>query len=101
MSQSENDQTVQGTEKYRDDDEANESKYEAENGLERFRVTVCNTLFFFKKKKQRNSRAVTDTDEDTVRILITDDPQANVGRQLEPWSSMALTSFLWVEPRAL
>ena len=33
---------VQEAEKYRDEDEANESKYE--NGLEKFRVTVCNTL---------------------------------------------------------
>ena len=35
---------VQETKKYQDEDEANESKYEAENGLEKFRVTVCNTL---------------------------------------------------------
>ena len=36
---------VQGTEKYRiEDDEANESKYEAENGLEKFCVTMRNTL---------------------------------------------------------
>ena len=35
---------VQETEKYRDEDEANESKYKAENGLEKSRVTVCNTL---------------------------------------------------------
>ena len=30
--------------KFRDEDEANESKYEVENGLKRSRVTVCNTL---------------------------------------------------------
>ena len=63
---------MQETEKYRDEDEANESKYEAENGLERFRITVCNTLT--EGKRLRSSRAVTDTDEGTVRILITDDP---------------------------
>ena len=44
MSQSEMDRMVQEAEKYRDEDEANELKCKAENGLERFRVTVCNTL---------------------------------------------------------
>ena len=38
------DWTVQETEKFRDGGEANESKYEAENGLERSLVAVCNTL---------------------------------------------------------
>ena len=65
---------------------ANESKYEAEDGLQKFRVTV---------------RAATDTGEDMVCILITNDSQTklNVVRQLEPWSSIALTSFLWMESR--
>ena len=35
---------VQETEKYRDEGEADELKYEAENGFEKFRVTVRNTL---------------------------------------------------------
>ena len=75
---------VQETEKFRDEDETNELKYEVENGLEKFRV----------KRSQRSSRAVTDTDEDMVRILITDSQtKLNVARQLEPWSSIALTSF--------
>ena len=43
LSQSETERMVQETEKYRDEDEANESKYEAENGLDKFRVIVCNT----------------------------------------------------------
>ena len=52
---------------------------------------------------QESSRAVTDTDEDMVRILTTDDSQMkwNVVRQLEAWSSIALTSFLWMKPRTL
>ena len=58
-------------EEYRDEDEANESKYEAENDLEKFRVTVCNTLT--EGNPRRCSRAVTDMDEDMVRFLITDD----------------------------
>ena len=36
MSQSEIDRMVPEAEKYRDEDEANESKYEAENGLENY-----------------------------------------------------------------
>ena len=38
---------------------------------------------------------MTDTYEDMVRILITDDSQAKfkVARQLEPWSSIALNEF--------
>ena len=44
LSQSEIDWTVQETEKFRNEDEANESKYEAENGLEKSRVAVCKTL---------------------------------------------------------
>ena len=67
---------VQETEKYRDEDEANESKYEAENGLERFRVTLCNTLT--EGNPRRSSRVVTDTDEDSVRILITNDSHAKL-----------------------
>ena len=35
---------VQEAEKSRDGDEVNDSKYEARNGLEKFSVTVCNTL---------------------------------------------------------
>ena len=35
---------MQGIEKYFDEDEANETRYEAESGLDKFRVTVCNTL---------------------------------------------------------
>ena len=35
---------VQETEKDRDEDEANESKYVAETASEKDRVTVCNTL---------------------------------------------------------
>ena len=87
---------MQEAEKYRDEDEANESKYEAENGQEKYRVTVCNTLT--EGNRRRISRAVTDTDEDMVRILITDDSQAklNVVLQLER-SSVALTSFLLME----
>ena len=42
-SPSEIDWEVQETEKFRNEDEANESKYEAENGLERSRVVVCVT----------------------------------------------------------
>ena len=57
---------VQEAEKYRDEDEDNESKYEAANGLEKSRVTVCYTLT--EGNPQRSSRAVTDTDEDMVRI---------------------------------
>ena len=34
---------VQEAEKYRDEDEANESKHEAENGLETYRFTVQHT----------------------------------------------------------
>ena len=73
------------------------SKYEAENGLEKFRVTVCNTLT--EGNPLRSSRAVTETDEDMVHILIIDDPHVklNAVRQLEPWSSIALASFLWME----
>ena len=47
---------VQETEKFRDEDEANESKYESEIGMERSRVTVCNTLT---EGNPENSRAVT------------------------------------------
>ena len=60
LSQSEIDRMVQETEKYRDEDDANESKYEAEKGLETLRVTVCNTLT--EGNTRRSSRAVTDTD---------------------------------------
>ena len=35
---------VQETEKYRYEDDADEPKYEAENGLEKFSVIVRNTL---------------------------------------------------------
>ena len=35
---------VQETETYRDEDEASDSVYEAENGLDKFRVAVCNAL---------------------------------------------------------
>ena len=35
---------IQEAESYRDEDEARESKYETESGVEKFRVTVCNTL---------------------------------------------------------
>ena len=38
--------------------------------------TVCNSLT--EGNLRRSSRAVTDTDEDTVRILITDDSQAKL-----------------------
>ena len=41
LSQSEVDRMVQEAEKYRDEDVANESKYEAESGLERFRGHSC------------------------------------------------------------
>ena len=69
--------------------------------LQRFRVTVCNALT--DGNTLRSSRAVADTDEDTDHILITNDSQTklNVVRQLEPWSSKALMSFLWIEPRTL
>ena len=53
------------------EDEDNESKYEAEKGLEKYHVTVCNTLT--EGNPLRSSRAVTDTDEDMVQILVTDD----------------------------
>ena len=92
---------MQETERYRDEDEANESKYQAENCLDKFRVSVCNTLI--EGNPWRSSRAVTNTDEDVVHILITDDSHVklNVVRQPEPWSSIALMSFLWTEPRTL
>ena len=51
---------MQETEKYRVEDEANDSKYEAENGLDKFRVTVCNTLT--EGNPLRSSTTVTDTD---------------------------------------
>ena len=35
---------VREAEKYRDEDEANESKYEAENGLERINASPCATF---------------------------------------------------------
>ena len=80
---------VQEAEKYRDEDEVNEPKNEAEIGLENFRVTVCNTL----RNPRERSTAVTDTDLNLVRILITDDSHAklNVVGRMEPWSSIALT----------
>ena len=74
---------------YRDEDEANEPKCEAENGLEKFRVAVCITLT--EGNPRRSSRAVTDTDEDMVRLC-------------DNWSlcsSIALTSFFRMEPRTL
>ena len=40
LSQSEDDRMVQDAEKSRDEDEVNESKHEAECGLEKFRVIV-------------------------------------------------------------
>ena len=40
MSQSEVDRMVQEAEKSRDEDEVNESKHEAESGLEKFRIIV-------------------------------------------------------------
>ena len=40
LSQSEVDRVVQEAEKSRDEDEVNESKHEAESGLEQFRVIV-------------------------------------------------------------
>ena len=58
------------------EDSAHESKYEAENGLEKFRVAVCNTLT--EGNPLKSSRAVTDTDEDMVRILITNDSRAKL-----------------------
>ena len=61
---------------YRDEDEANESKYEAENALDKFRVTVCNKLTG--GNPRRSSRVVTDTDEDMVHILKTDDSRAKL-----------------------
>ena len=61
---------VPEADKYRDEDEANESKYEAQNGLDKFSVTECNTVT--EGNPRRSSRAVTDTD-DIHRILITDD----------------------------
>ena len=91
---------MQETEKHRDEDEADESKYEAEKGLEKFRVTVCNTLT--EGNRWRSSRAVTDADEDMVRLITSDSHvKLNVVRQLEPWSCIALASFLWMEPRTL
>ena len=36
------DRMVEDAEKYPDEDEANESKYEAEKGLEKSRFTMCN-----------------------------------------------------------
>ena len=71
---------VQEIEKYRDEDEANESKYEAENGLEKFRVTVCNTPT--EGNPRRSLRVVTDTGEDMVRILITNASQTKMILQL-------------------
>ena len=62
---------VQEAEKSRDEDEVNESKHEAESGLEKFRVIVWNTQT--EENPQGSLRAVTDTDEDMDRILITDD----------------------------
>ena len=51
----------------------NESKYEAENGLENSRFTMRNTLT--EGNSRGSSKAVTDTDENMVRILITDDTE--------------------------
>ena len=90
---------VQETEMYRDEDAANESKYEAWNGLEKFRVTVCNTLT--EGNPLRSSRAVTDTDEDmhgshSDHRRLSREAKLNVVRQLEPRSST--TSFLSMKP---
>ena len=59
---------------------------QGEKGLEKFRVTVSNSLT--EGNPWRSSRAATDTDEDMVHILITNDSRAklNVVRQLEPWT---------------
>ena len=70
LSQSEVDRTVQDAEKSRDEDEVNESKHEAESGLEKFRVNMRITQT--EGNPQGRSRAVTDTDEDMDRILTTD-----------------------------
>ena len=64
---------VQEAENYRDEHEANESKDEAENGLENYCLIMRKTLT---GGNSRSSRAVTDTDEDMFDILITDDSQA-------------------------
>ena len=47
-------------------------------------------------KLTKSSKAVTDADENMVRIPSTDDSDVklNVAPELEPWSSIALTSFL-------
>ena len=71
LSQSEFGRMVQEAEKYRDEDEVNESKYEAENGLENYRFATRNTLT--EGNSWRSSNAVTDADENMVRILVTDD----------------------------
>ena len=73
MSQSEVDLKVQETEEFQDEDEINEPR-----------------------EAHKSSKAVTDADETMVRIPSTDDSDVklDVARQLEPWSSIALTSFL-------
>ena len=68
LSQSEVDRMVQEAEQSRDEDEVNESKHEAESG-EIPRYCVKHT----KGNPQGRLRAVTGTDEDMDRILITDD----------------------------
>ena len=76
---------VQEAEKYRDEDEVNESKHEVESGSEKFRVIVCNTLTG--RNPRRSPRAVTDTDEHMVRILITDDSHVKRNCMLcDSWS---------------
>ena len=84
---------VQEAEKYRDQDEANESKCEAAKSLENYRFTVCNTLT--ERNSWRSLRAVTDADENMIRILITDDSQAKltVVRQLELLEFHCLDGF--------
>ena len=59
LSQSEINRMVQEAKKYRDEDEVNESKCETENGVEKFRVIVCNTLT--EGNSWRSSKMMTDT----------------------------------------
>ena len=81
---------VQETEEFQDEDEINELKCEVEHGLEKFRVT------HLPREAHKSSKAVTNADENMVRIPSTDnsDVKLNVARYLEPWSSIVFTSFL-------
>ena len=85
---------VQGTEKCRDEDEANEPKYEAENGLEKIpRYRVQHT--------DRGKPTEKSDGSHPAHRRLSREAKLNFVRQLEPWSSIASTRFLWMEPRTL